>query len=116
MYYLFSLVDRFTWFQMILDPSEGLRTPQQVRELIETYLDRQSNEIRQLRAEQRPGRPLSKRIDELLLIQKTERAEYEGPGFEMPDLTSGTNLEALKKWDGTRESLDLIRITRVRKQ
>lgn len=101
---------------MVLDPNEGPRTPQQVRELIETYLDRHSDQIKQLQAEHRPGRPLSKRIDELLLIQRTERAEYEGAGFELPDLTSRANLEALQKWDGTRESLNLVRITRVRRQ
>lgn len=110
------IVDRFTWFQMVLDPEEGPCNVGRVRELIGTYLDRHTEEIGRLRAEQRPGRPLPKRLDQLLLVQGAERAEYEGPGFELPDLTSGANLDAFRRWDGTRESLDLVRITRVRRQ
>jgi len=108
-------VDRFTWFQLALDPEEGVPNLPKVKELIEAYLDRQTEEISRLRAEQRPGRPLPKRLDQLLLVCGAERAEYEGPGFELPDLTNESNFEAFQRWDGTRESLDLIRITRVRK-
>ena len=108
------LVDRFTWFQMILAPEETCLDTTQQAELIQQYLHRFDEELGRLRSEQRPGRPKSKRIDQIEFTLKGDRDEYIGAGFEIPDLSCVSNVEALKKWDGTRESLGLIRRVRVK--
>ena len=66
--------------------------------------------------EQRTGRPLPRRHDEINFVRRAERDEYERSGFHLPDLTIPGNLALLKSWDGTHESLGLLKMTRIRPQ
>jgi len=99
---------------MVLAPEETCLEATQKTELIQQYLHRFDERLERLRAEQRPGRPKDKQIDQIEFALKSENDEYIGAGFEIPDLSCAANVEALKKWDGTRESLGLIRRVRVK--
>lgn len=99
---------------MVLDPKCVQLSIEQVHELIRQYLSRLDETLTRLQAEQRPDRPKSRRIDQIEVVRKSEQEEYEKAGFEIPDLTCVANLTALRVWDGTKESLNLIKIVRIK--
>ena len=87
----------------------------EIHKLIGEYLARFEDEEMRLKAEQRPNRPIPKRLDEIRHLIGAEKAEYRtGPGLEIPDLSSVERLQALFVWDGTRESMDKVQLVRVR--
>lgn len=82
--------------------------------MIEDYLGRDEEELSNIQAERRSGRPPSTRETLLKQIQATERGEYSS-GFWVPDLEDMSNLEKLKSWNGEWSSLAVIKFIRVTK-
>lgn len=111
---IFPLLDRISWFQLVVDPQTTHLALPEIRDLIRQYLARLDDELEAVLKTHRPGRPIPRRADEIRLVQKTEKEEYERAGFEMPDLTNIENVAALRRWDGTRESLNLVKLVRVK--
>ncbi|KJX98754.1 translation machinery-associated protein [Zymoseptoria brevis] len=86
-----------------------------VKGLISRYLNRYDEELAQLRAERRAGRPPSTRqtlLEQQLVI---ESQEYEG-GFWMPNLQDAESLVKLDAWDGRWLGLGNLRFVRVPKE
>lgn len=108
------VVDRVTWFQLVIDPEAGPLPRDEVHSLIAEYLGRFDEEIEQLKASQRTGRPKPKRLDELEMVRQQEREAYERTGFEMPDLMCAASVAALRRWDGTRESFSQVKMIRIK--
>lgn len=79
------------------------------------FLGRYDEELATLRASQRPGRPIPRRVDEILQVQHCEMQEYEHAGFQMPDLGRSEAVAILRQWDGTRESMDRLKLVRIKK-
>lgn len=79
------------------------------------FLGRYDEELAKLRASQRPGRPIPRRVDEILQVQHGEMQEYEHAGFQMPDLSRTEAVAILRQWDGTRESMDRLKLVRIKK-
>lgn len=76
------------------------------------YLTRHENELAELRREQRPGRPKSKRLIELEDQIATELREYR-EGMDVPDLMNETNVELLRKWEGDPQGIPSFRFVRI---
>jgi len=86
----------------------------EVQDLIETFLERHSEEYEQEKAARRPGRPASGREEVLKKNEATERHEYEA-GFWVPDLSDADNVKAFKEWKGTWIGLNIIKFVRITK-
>lgn len=103
---------------MRIDPetisNHGL-SKQEIDSLVQEYLARFEEEAQTIRAEQRPNRPVPKRLDEINHLISSEVAEYQsGPGLEIPDMATLNSVKALLAWDGTRESLNLLKLVRCK--
>ena len=82
--------------------------------LIEEYLGRNDEEIEQLKAERRPGRPPSTRSTLLEEQRRMEGKEYEA-GFWLPNLQDEETLVKLEAWNGEWVALGPLRFIRVAK-
>ena len=80
--------------------------------ITDNFLTRHNDELQELKADRRPGRPPHKRELELKEIIAKELQEY-NEGFEVPDLTSATNVKLLRDWQGDPQALPLFRMVRI---
>ncbi|KAH6873177.1 hypothetical protein J4E91_001501 [Alternaria rosae] len=87
----------------------------EIQAMIEDYLGRDDEELAQLKAARRPGRPASTRQNLLEIHQKTERDEY-AAGFWVPDLEDVLNLKKLKEWNGEWAQLATLKFSRISKE
>ena len=79
-----------------------------------SYLNRDNEELLQLKAERRPGRPSSTKEDLLRQRVEVEEREYSA-GYWIPDMGDEKNLAALKGWSGEWENLNILKFIRVTK-
>lgn len=104
-------INRFGFFKVIATThpdSTHLFTVEEVRSLIETYLDRNNSELETLKETRREGRPKSSRQDLLERAKDMELAEYKS-GFKVPVMNDLENLEELRHWKGDVGGLQKIR-------
>ncbi|KAI4959416.1 hypothetical protein J4E86_003138 [Alternaria arbusti] len=87
----------------------------EIQAMIEDYLGRDDEELAQLKAARRPGRPASTRQNLLEIHQNTERDEY-AAGFWVPDLEDELNLKKLKDWNGEWAQLATLKFSRISKE
>ena len=73
---------------------------------------RDNEELLQLKAERRPGRPSSAREDLLRQGMEMEEREYHA-GYWIPDMEDEKNLAALRAWSGEWENLNILKFIRV---
>lgn len=85
-----------------------------IKALIETFINRDLDELEQLRAARRPGRPSSKRQDLLEFRIKQEQHVYE-TGWKVPDLRDPVNVTKLRLWQGGHGGLTSIKFMLVKK-
>lgn len=83
-----------------------------IQALVQQYLDRTGEELEELKAERRAGRPPSTRQTLLEQARELERREYES-GFWMPDLRDEETLVKLDAWGGDWLGLGNLRFMRV---
>lgn len=76
------------------------------------YLSRNDNELADIKSQRRPGRPSSTREDLLKLQIEAEDREYDN-GFWTPEMQDESNLEMLRRWDGSWGSLNTIKYVRL---
>lgn len=76
------------------------------------YLQRNDDEIEQLKGERRPGRPSSNRADLMRQRQAIEDREYSA-GFWLPDMEDEKNLEMLRTWSGNWSSMSNLKYVRL---
>jgi translation machinery-associated protein 16 len=87
---------------------------EEVQDLIETFLERNSEEYEAVKAARRPGRPAAAREEALKTLEAQEKHEYE-VGFWVPDLGDADNVKAFKEWKGKWIGLNIIKFVRVAK-
>ncbi|KAK0269500.1 translation machinery-associated protein 16 [Friedmanniomyces endolithicus] len=83
-----------------------------IQALITEFLKRNDEEIEQLKAERRVGRPPSTRSTMLEQEKKVEGKEYES-GFRVPNLRDEETLTRLDGWKGDWISLANLRFLRI---
>ncbi|EMC99629.1 hypothetical protein BAUCODRAFT_343317 [Baudoinia panamericana UAMH 10762] len=105
-------LERVAFFQDRLPETLNPLDMTSIKELIEEYLGRNSEEIEQLRAERRPGRPASTRLTLLEQQTEQERKEYES-GYWLPNLQDAETLQRLDAWNGSWIALSNLLFLRV---
>lgn len=108
-------LDRISFFQDRLPDTLHPLQIAEVQTLISAYLERNDEELEQLKAERRAGRPASTRQTLMEERKRTESQEYES-GFWLPNLQDEETLVKLDKWRGDWISLGTLRFSRVDKE
>ncbi|KAF2743663.1 hypothetical protein M011DRAFT_430731 [Sporormia fimetaria CBS 119925] len=107
-------LQRVKFFQSSTTSLPAPPTLPEIQALIEDYLGRDDEELAQLKADRRPGRPPSTRETVLEQSRATEQGEYVS-GFWIPDLGE-ENLKKLRNWDGKWAGLAQMKFVRVNKE
>lgn len=105
-------LERVEFFQSKLPETLHPLELEKIKELVEEFLSRHNEELAQLKAERRPGRPPSNRQTLLEQQIKQEALEYEG-GFWMPNMQDEETLMNIEKWAGEWMALAPLRFVRV---
>lgn len=107
-------VERVDFFQEQLPDTLHPIEQTETHSLIEQFLARHDEEMVQLKAERRAGRPASTRQNLLEQQIRHEHAEYES-GFWIPNLEDVDTLQKLDSWDGRWLSLGQMKFVRAHK-
>ncbi|KAL1773172.1 translation machinery-associated protein 16 [Sigmodon hispidus] len=86
-------------------------------ELIERYLSRFSSELEQIELhnsiKDRQGRRHHSRETVIKQTMERERQQYEGYGFEIPDILDTKNLQTFREWDFDLKKLPNIKMRKL---
>lgn len=96
-----------------MEHTSALSTPD-IQAMIEDFLGRDDEELANLKAQRRAGRPPSTRETLLKQNQAQEQGEY-ASGFWVPDLENSDNLQKLKDWNGQWPGLATLQFARISK-
>ncbi|OCL14071.1 hypothetical protein AOQ84DRAFT_281859 [Glonium stellatum] len=107
-------LQRVLFFQKVAAEKASPFSIAEIQAFIEEYLHRDDEEIAQLKAERRPGRPPSSREDLLKQKHILEDREYVS-GYWLPDLESPDSLGVLKEWNGEWVGLNRLKFVRIEK-
>ncbi|XP_030644082.1 translation machinery-associated protein 16 [Chanos chanos] len=109
--------EKLIWFQSQLDPDKVEYTKQDACSIIERYLQRFDSELEQIELvnsiKGRQGRQHGSREAVIKQIIERERAQYEGNGFEIPDIINTKSLKTFREWDGDLKKLPNIKMRTV---
>ena len=103
------------FFQSAVKEHESAFTFNETQSLVEEFLKRDEEELAELKAKRRPGRPASAGQGLLQAKLDLEQQEYNS-GFWLPDMEDGTTVMQLREWNGEWNSLNpmtFVRITRA---
>lgn len=104
-------LDRLAFLHDRLDDRDSLSV-EEMQETIQAFINRRDEELAELAAQRRPGRPSSGR--EVLLQQhKSEMAKEHASGFWLPDMSSKQNVDAFRNWDDNWSSLSHLKFVRI---
>ena len=107
-------IDRVAFFRDRLPETLHPLEAEKIQGLVRDYLARSDEEIEQLRAGRRAGRPASTRQTLLEQQRKVEEKEFES-GFWMPNLQDEETITRLDGWKGDWVGLGVMRFVRVSK-
>ncbi|KAJ5885250.1 hypothetical protein N7495_009760 [Penicillium taxi] len=105
-------MDRIDYFHDAVASLEEPLSDSEMAELVQQCINRDVEEIEQLKKEQRKGRPPTRRQEALTQRTQTEEKEFK-TGFWMPDLTDASVLVALKKWNAQWSGLSQMKFMRL---
>ena len=78
-----------------------------------SWIHRDDNDLAEMQAQRRPGRPSSSREDSLRQRIAAEEKEYKS-GFWVPKITDSEAHKRLREWQGDWGSLNTLRFIRVK--
>ncbi|XP_021519619.1 translation machinery-associated protein 16 [Meriones unguiculatus] len=109
--------DKLQWFHSHLDNKKMRYSKKDACKLIESYLNRFSSELEQIELQNsikdRQGRRHHSREAAIKQTVERERQQYEGYGFEIPDILDANSLQAFREWDFDLKKLPNIRMRKV---
>ncbi|XP_073911171.1 translation machinery-associated protein 16 isoform X2 [Castor canadensis] len=104
--------EKLQWFHNHLDPQKVRYSKKDACELTERYLNRFNSELEQIELhnsiKDRQGRRHHSRETVIKQTMERERQQYEGYGFEIPDLLDGSNLKMFRSIFHMREAIWLL--------
>lgn len=114
------LGEKILWFKEHLKPEwNNICEPNDVLELIQTYISRFDEELNQIQIKHsignRKNRQHGNREDIIKLTIKNELEEFNTCGFEMPDLLNKSQFELLKTWNGELKYIQKFKLKRFSK-
>uniref|UniRef100_A0A3P8RCF1 Translation machinery-associated protein 16 n=1 Tax=Astatotilapia calliptera TaxID=8154 RepID=A0A3P8RCF1_ASTCA len=109
--------EKLLWFQSELDPAKATYTKKDACDIIERYLHRFDSELEQIELmngiKGRQGRLHGAREAVIKQTIERERAQFEGVGFEIPDIINGKHLKTFREWTGDLKKLPNIKLRKV---
>ena len=108
-------IDRVFFFQERLPETLHPMAMEEIQAIVQEYLSRNEEEVSELKAERRPGRPASTRQTLLEQQMQAEGKEFES-GFWLPNLRDEETLVKLDKWKGDWVGLAVMRFVRLDKR
>ncbi|XP_023147691.1 translation machinery-associated protein 16 isoform X1 [Amphiprion ocellaris] len=109
--------EKLLWFQSQLDPTKTTYTRKDACDIIERYLHRFDSELEQIELvngiKGRQGRLHGAREAVIKQTIERERAQYEGVGFEIPDIINAKHLKTFREWTGDLMKLPNIKLRKV---
>ncbi|RVE76069.1 hypothetical protein OJAV_G00005070 [Oryzias javanicus] len=109
--------EKLLWFQSQLDSTKSNYTKKDACEIIERYLHRFDSELEQIELSNgikgRQGRLHGAREAVIKQTVERERAQFEGVGFEIPDIMNGKHLKTFREWTGDLRKLPNIKLRNV---
>ncbi|XP_018546439.1 translation machinery-associated protein 16 [Lates calcarifer] len=117
---LSSIGEKLLWFQGHLDPAKTSYTRKDACDVIERYLQRFDSELEQIELmngiKGRQGRLHGAREAVIKQTIEREQAQYEGVGFEIPDIINAKHLKTFREWTGDLKKLPNIKLRKVSKK
>lgn len=112
-----NIGEKLLWFQSQLDPAKATYTKKDACDIIERYLHRFDSEIEQIELTNgikgRQGRLHGAREAVIKQTVERERAQFEGVGFEIPDIINAKHLRTFREWTGDLKKLPNIKLRKV---
>ncbi|XP_029950573.1 translation machinery-associated protein 16 [Salarias fasciatus] len=112
-----NIGEKLLWFQSQLDPTKTTYTKKDACEIIERYLHRFDSELEQIELANgikgRQGRLHGAREAVIQQTIERERAQFEGAGFEIPDVINSKHLKTFREWTGDLKKLPNIKLRKV---
>ncbi|XP_017263408.1 translation machinery-associated protein 16 [Kryptolebias marmoratus] len=112
-----SIGEKLLWFQSQLDPTKTDYTRKDACDIIERYLHRFDSELEQIELTNgikgRQGRLHGAREAAIKQTMEREREQYEGVGFEIPDIVNTKHLKTFREWTGDLKKLPNIKLRKV---
>ncbi|XP_008846022.1 translation machinery-associated protein 16 isoform X1 [Nannospalax galili] len=109
--------EKLQWFHNHLDTKKMRYSRKDACELVERYLNRFSGELEQIElhnsVKDRQGRRHHSRESAIKQTMARERQQYEGYGFEIPDIVDTRNLQTFREWDFDLKKLPNIKMRKV---
>lgn len=105
-------IDRIVFFQQRLPETLHPLDIPEILSLIQDYVERNDDELEQLKSERRAGRPPSTRQALLEQQRRSDEKEY-ASGLWLPNLQDEQTLVKLDRWAGDWVSLGTMRFVRV---
>ncbi|XP_021025702.1 translation machinery-associated protein 16 isoform X1 [Mus caroli] len=109
--------DKLQWFHSHLDMKKTRYSKKDACELVERYLDRFSSELEQIELQNsikdRQGRRHHSREAIIKQTLERERQQYEGYGFEIPDILDSNTLQTFREWDFDLKKLPNIKMRKL---
>ncbi|XP_024115487.1 translation machinery-associated protein 16 [Oryzias melastigma] len=109
--------EKLLWFQSQLDATKSSYTRKDACEIIERYFHRFDSELEQIELSNgikgRQGRLHGAREAAIKQTVERERAQFEGIGFEIPDIMNGKHLKTFREWTGDLRKLPNIKLRKV---
>ncbi|CAJ1052522.1 translation machinery-associated protein 16 isoform X2 [Xyrichtys novacula] len=117
---LSGIGEKLLWFQGQLDPEKTLYSKKDACNIIERYLHRFDSELEQIELmngiKGRQGRLHGAREAVIKQTFERENAQYEGVGFEIPDIINAKHLKTFREWTGDLKKLPNIKLRKFSKQ
>uniref|UniRef100_A0A0N7ZDH0 Translation machinery-associated protein 16 n=1 Tax=Scylla olivacea TaxID=85551 RepID=A0A0N7ZDH0_SCYOL len=114
------LGDKLAWFKENMDQEVDVITPKHVLELIEKYIDRNTEELEQITLKHSIGgrqvRQHASREDCLRITKEKEMELFTNSGFETVDFLTPDSLKIFKSWTGELRYLPNIKLRKYTKQ
>ncbi|MPC14283.1 translation machinery-associated protein 16-like [Portunus trituberculatus] len=114
------LGDKLAWFKENMDQEMDVITPGQVLELIQKYIDRNTEELEQITLKHSIGgrqvRQHASREDCLRITKERETELFTNSGFETVDFLTPDSLKIFKSWTGELRHLPNIKLRKYTKQ
>ncbi|XP_076874817.1 translation machinery-associated protein 16 [Brachyhypopomus gauderio] len=109
--------EKLLWFQSQLDSEKLEYSKQDACEIIERYLRRFDGELEQIELANsikgRQGRLHGSREAIVRQTIERERDQYEGAGFEIPDIINSKHLKTFREWNGDLKKLPNLKMRKV---
>uniref|UniRef100_UPI0037E77293 translation machinery-associated protein 16 n=1 Tax=Semicossyphus pulcher TaxID=241346 RepID=UPI0037E77293 len=117
---LSSIGEKLLWFQGELDAEKTCYTRKDACDIVERYLQRFEPELEQIELmngiKGRQGRLHGAREAVIKQTIERERAQYDGVGFEIPDIINAKHLKTFREWTGDLKKLPNIKLRKVSKK